>query len=141
MTKQRKLNSFLSSILAVLLLAAMLLTAVSCDKNNNVPDGDMPPEDVPSVSFTFEVVFEDKATKSYNITTKKATVGEALVDEGLIEGEDGEYGLYVKTVCGETHVYEEDGKYWAFYINGEYGMTGVDKTYVEEGATYCFKAE
>ena len=141
MTKQRKLNSFLSYLLAVLLLAAMLLTAVSCDKTNEAPESDVPTEDLPAVSFTFEVVFEDKTTKSYNITTQKRTIGEVLVDEGLIDGEEGPYGLYVKTVCGETHVYEEDGKYWAFYINGEYGMTGVDKTNVEDGATYSFKAE
>ena len=139
MTKQRKKISFLSCLLAVLLLAAMLLTAVSCDKADPKTDDDNATDS--SVSFTFEVVFADGSTKSYDITTEKRTVGEALIDEGLIAGEEGTYGLYVKTVCGETYDYEEDGKYWAFYINGEYGMTGVDKTDVEDGAIYSFKVE
>ena len=59
----------------------------------------------------------------------------------MIAGEDAEYGLYVKTVNGITAEYEVDGTYWAFYINGEYGMTGVDQTAVEEGASYSFKVE
>ena len=59
----------------------------------------------------------------------------------MIAGEDGDYGLYVKTVNGETVDYDKDGKYWAFYINGEYGMTGVDATDIVEGDSYAFKAE
>ena len=37
--------------------------------------------------------------------------------------------------------YETTGTYWAFYINGEYGLTGVDKTDITDGATYTFKVE
>lgn len=48
------------------------------------------------------------------------TVGKALLDQGVIAGEDSSYGLYVKTVNGTTLDYDTDGMYWAFYINGEY---------------------
>ena len=64
-----------------------------------------------------------------------------LTGEALIEGEESQYGLYVKTVCGETLDYDLDGYYWAFYVNSEYAMTGVDATAIEEGATYSFAAE
>ena len=37
--------------------------------------------------------------------------------------------------------YDTDGAYWAFYINGEYAMTGVDATSIEAGASYTLKAE
>ena len=47
----------------------------------------------------------------------------------------------MKTVNGVTADYDKDGTYWAFYINGEYAMSGVDTTAVEEGATYAFKVE
>lgn len=57
------------------------------------------------------------------------------------EGEDSEYGLYVKTVNGVTVDYDQDGKYWAFYVDGEYAATGVDSTDITAGATYTFKAE
>ena len=76
-----------------------------------------------------------------DITTEKETVGEALLDEGLIEGEDSQYGLYVKKVNGVLADYNVDGTYWAFYVNGAYGATGVDSTPVEDGATYAFKVE
>ena len=61
--------------------------------------------------------------------------------EGLIAGEDGAYGLYVKTVNGVTLDYDADGMYWAFYVNGEYASSGVDATEAVSGAEYMFKAE
>ena len=98
-------------------------------------------EEAKSATFKFVVVDADGNETPFEITTEKATVGEALLDEGLIEGTDSAYGLYVTKVNGIEAVYETDGTYWAFYINGEYAMTGVDSTNVEEGATYSFKVE
>lgn len=77
----------------------------------------------------------------FDVYTDKATVGEALLEVGLIAGEDGQYGLYVKTVNGIVADYDVDQTYWAFYIDGEYASTGVDTTPVEEGKTYGFKVE
>ena len=73
--------------------------------------------------------------------TDEKTVGAALQKLGLIAGDDSEYGLYVKTVNGVTVDYDKDGKYWAFYIDGEYAQTGVDSTDVTAGSTYTFKVE
>ena len=92
-------------------------------------------------TFYFEVTSADGETSSYTIHTNQETVGGALVDLQLIDGDPGDYGLYVKTVCGETLDYDLDGYYWAFYVNSEYAMTGVDATAIEEGATYSFAAE
>ena len=94
-----------------------------------------------ATSFTFTVTDKDGAETVFEVSTDKTTVGEALKDLGLIEGEDGAYGLYVKKVNGITADYDADGTYWAFYVNGEYAMTGVDKTDIEAGATYSFKVE
>ena len=57
------------------------------------------------------------------------------------QGEKFSALLYVKTVNGITLDYDKDKMYWAFYINGEYAMTGVDSTPIEEGAVYAFKPE
>ena len=92
-------------------------------------------------AFTFTVVDGDGNETAYEIHTDKATVGEALLELGLIDGEDGDYGLYVKTVNGVTVDYDTDGKYWAFYVDGEYAQTGVDSTEVTPGANYAFKVE
>lgn len=91
--------------------------------------------------FTFEVTDADGNTTTFLINTDETTVGDALLAVNLIAGEDSEYGLYVKTVSGITVDYDTDGKYWAFYIDGEYAMTGVDSTDVTAGSTYAFKVE
>ena len=78
---------------------------------------------------------------SFEISTDKSIVGDALLDEGLIAGEDGQYGLYVKTVNGITLDFDTDGKYWAFYVNDQYATAGVDTTEIVDGETYSFKAE
>lgn len=93
------------------------------------------------VQFVFEIVDAEGNVTKMAVNTDKKTVGEALVDNGLVEGEDSEYGLYVKTVNGITADYDVDQTYWAFYIDGEYAMTGVDQTDIEAGSTYSFKVE
>lgn len=86
--------------------------------------------------FTFTVTFEDATMNMYEISTSATTVGEALVELELIEGEDGDYGMYVTTVAGVTLDWETDAAYWGFYIDGEMAMSGVDTTEITEGSTY-----
>ncbi len=91
--------------------------------------------------FNLCVIGSDGSKEDFEIRTDKTTVGEALMEIGLLEGEDSEYGLYVKTVNGETLDYDTDGKYWAFYIDDAYATTGVDATPIEADVIYTFKAE
>lgn len=86
-------------------------------------------------TLTVEVKAEEQ-TVTFTIHTDKDTVGAALLEHELIDGEEGEYGLYIKSVNGITADYDVDGAYWAFYIDGDYAMTGVDTTEITEGATY-----
>ena len=94
-----------------------------------------------SIEFKFTVTDIDGNETVFNIRTDKDTVGEALEDVDLISGEEGAFGLYVKSVNGIIADYDTDGTYWAFYANGEYSLTGVDQTKVENGASYAFKVE
>lgn len=94
-----------------------------------------------STSFAFQVTFADGSRQDYTVKTDSTVVGEALQDAGLIAGEESEYGLYVKTVAGQTLDYDADGMYWAFYVNGEYATSGVDTTDIDAGSTYEFRAE
>ena len=105
------------------------------------PEGEETEPSVAKTEFTFIVVDKDGKETPFTIATDKTYVGEALIDEGLIEGEEGPYGLYVKTVNGQTLDYDTDGMYWSFYVDGEYGLTGVDMTEIVPGTTYMFKAE
>ena len=92
-------------------------------------------------SFTLEVTGEDANVISCVVYTNASTVGEALTALNLIDGDDSEYGLYVKSVNNMTYSYETDGKYWAFYVDGEYAVNGVDDTEITDGSTYAFKVE
>ena len=82
-----------------------------------------------------EVKVLDKQV-TFTIKTDKTTVGEALFEHELIDGEQGAYGLYIKKVNGITADYDIDQSYWAFYVNGEYAMSGVDSTEIDESAVY-----
>ena len=92
-------------------------------------------------AFNFTVADKDGNESKFEIHTDKTTVGEALLDLGLIDGDAGDYGLYVKKVNGIIADYDTDKTYWAFYIGGEYAMSGVDKTPITEGESYAFKVE
>ena len=87
-----------------------------------------------------EVKVEEQSV-TFTIKTDKDTVGEALLEHGLIDGDEGEFGLYVKVVNGITADYDVDQSYWVFYVNGEYAMTGVDATNITAGDSYTFKVE
>ena len=91
--------------------------------------------------FLFTVTNKDGTETNFEIHTDKELVGEALLELQLIDGEDGAYGLYVKTVNEITLDYDTDKMYWAFYVDGEYASSGVDTTKIEEGKTYAFKVE
>lgn len=149
MKKTSKLKHVLSALLCLMLIAATALTFTAC---NNTPDTAISSAVVPdsgsatvigegNTEFAFTVVNADKSVKNYTVKTDSKYVGEALVDLKLIEGEDSDYGLYVKTVDGTTLDFNTDGMYWAFYVNDKYANTGVDKTEITDGESYSFKAE
>ena len=136
-------NRFFASVLCMVLIVAMALSMTACT-NNGSEDAANTGSEVEQLverSFTFEVVDKDGNMTTFDITTDKATVGEALLEEGLIKGEDGQYGLYVTEVNGIVADYNIDQTYWAFYVDGAYASSGVDMTDVVDGATYSFKVE
>ena len=122
----------MKKLISLLLVMVMVLGLVAC--------GNAEPKATGS-SFTVVVADLEGKETTFEYTSDKATVGEALTAEGLIEGHETEYGLYVDSVNGVALDWDKDGKYWAFYIDGEYAMTGVDATEITEGATYAFKPE
>ena len=82
-----------------------------------------------------EVKAGDK-TVIFTLHTDEENLGTALLNLGLIAGDAGDYGLYVKTVNGITADYDKDQSYWGFYIDGQMAMVGVDGETVNESALY-----
>lgn len=84
-----------------------------------------------------EVKVEEQAV-TFTIKTDKELLGDALLEHGLIEGDEGAYGLYVKKVNGIRADYDKDGAYWALHKDGELCMSGVDTTKIADGEHYEF---
>ena len=130
----------ITALLLALLLAFSLILLPSCgEEETSNWDSATYKEDATvgegTKSFTLEVCAYDKTIK-LTVKTDAQTVGEALSALNLIEGEDGEYGLFIKKVNNIVADYDEDQTYWAFYINGDYAMSGVDTTDIVSGTTY-----
>ncbi len=160
MQKQKKITKFLSAVLCFVLIAVTALSLTACGQTEMPEISGAEATAAQSSAETLspyaivdlgtfsvgdgELLFTLKVNalssiKTYIVHTDKTTVGEALLELGLISGEEGEYGLYVKSVDGITADFDTDGHVWAFYINGEYAMTGVDQTDIVDGAVYEFK--
>ena len=161
--KMKNFKKSLSFIFCAMLIVAMALCTTACNDKKETPktqatanqdeDGTKSTKPASTQSsddnvlgegqtvFEFNVVDYDGNTTKFEIHTDKSIVGDALTELGLIEGEPGQYGLYVKTVNGITADYDKDKAYWAFYINDAYAMSGVDTTEIKEGEIYTFKVE
>ena len=157
---QMKRSSKLASlILCMVLIVAMALSTTGCNgstgkdtssgsgaetnlqADSNASGAEVSVLGTGNTEFSLTVTDQEGSDTQFEIHTDKQTVGEALLELGLIDGEESEYGLYVKTVNGITVDYDKDGAYWAFYINGEYASSGVDSTDITEGDSYSLKVE
>ena len=151
MKKTNRKHLWLSVVLCAVLIAVTALSAVGCAPEQGTDASTASTIDAAStaatslgqgeMTFTFEAEDKNGAKTVFEIHTDEKTVGEALVKLKLIEGENGPYGLYVKTVNGITLDYDTDGMYWALYVNGDYSMNGVDSVTPVNGSTYTFKPQ
>ncbi len=88
-------------------------------------------------SVTLTVVHADGTSKDIPVKSAKETLGEALMDAKVIDGEDGPYGLYVTTVDGETADGDKE-QWWCLTKGGAAVNTGVDSTPFADGDTFEF---
>ncbi len=150
--QKKQFKKLLSLIVCIVLVAAIALFTTACNDNKDDTGTTTPPETSSSqaestelgqgdTKFTFIVTDADGKNTTFQIKTDKETVGEALMELKLIEGEEGPYGIYVKTVNGITYDYDKDQKYWAFYEGDNYGAQGAELTQIKDGATYSFRVE
>ena len=136
-------------ILSLILLVAMALCFAACTpdapatntgaKTPSTQTGSVTNTDTQvtnKITITVDVVGSDGNTTTVTIQTDKTTLRGALEQENLVQGEESAYGLYVKTVNGETADYDVDGAYWAIYEGDVPAMTGVDGINITEGGHY-----
>lgn len=140
--KREKMRGLLAAALCVLLLVSLcVFTACGKTAPEISPASEVTALGSGATDFTLSVIDGDGTETKFLVHTDEQTVGAALSALGVIQGEESEFGLYVKTVNGVTADYDIDGSYWAFYIDGEYASSGVDSTEITSGVLYTLKVE
>ena len=89
-----------------------------------------------SKTITVEVVHKDGSGKTMTYQTDEAYLGDVLLQDGLVVGEQGPYGLYIQAVDGETADYSVDKAYWALFEGEDYATQGADQTVIEDGDSF-----
>lgn len=109
------------ALLAVVMLVVWRMTA---------------PQGAPgSKQITVQVIHKDSSTEDFSLSTGQEFLGRALVDGGVVEDNQGAYGLYILTAGGET-ADESNQEWWQITKGGEYLMTGADETPIADGDHY-----
>ncbi len=150
--KNRMTKSILTFFLCFVLIAVTALSFTGCNAEKDEAPLGTPGTTSETVEpcvevgegkrqFTLTVTYDDGSSDAFLVNTDRTVVADALTDLGLIDGEYGDFGLYVTSVNGVEAKYETDGTYWAFYVNGEYATSGVGNTEIVPGAIYGFKVE
>ncbi len=134
--QKKKILWIVIGVVAALLVAAVVMGAWHLLHPKAETPTPTDPTAEPGKAFTVEVIHGDGSKKTFQYRSEEEYLGTVLLAEGLISGDQGEYGLYIKVVDGEQAIYEEDNAYWGFFIGEEYASTGVDMTPITEGAVY-----
>ena len=86
-------------------------------------------------TIVVQVVHGDGGTRDFTLNTAEVYLGGALVEGGVVENDQGQYGLYIQTADGET----ADGakqQWWKVTRDGEMVNTGADSTPIADGEHY-----
>lgn len=86
-------------------------------------------------TITVEVVDKDGASQEFTFETEREYLGEVLQDEKLVEGETGEFGLFITTVNGIA-ADDSNQEWWCITKTGEQLNTSADTTPIADGETY-----
>lgn len=88
-----------------------------------------------SKTITIEVINQADESKEYEVKNDSEFLRQAMEEaEGLeFSGQESEYGMMVEVVNGESAIYDKDGAYWSFIVNGEMCNSGIDTQPIEDG--------
>lgn len=86
-------------------------------------------------TVTVTVKVEEESV-TFTLKTDKETLADALLEHGLIEGEDAGYGIYIKKVNGITADYSLDGSWWGVEQDGKPTSVGASSLTLKDGDHY-----
>ena len=140
-----------SKILSLILVMAMLFSLASCSLfGKDAEEDEASATEILWQNATYtedatvgngaktimvSVIALEKTVK-ITVKTDRDNLGDALIESGLAEGDNGAYGLYVKKVNGISADYDKDKAYWGFCIDGEALPYGVSDAEISGGESY-----
>ena len=86
-----------------------------------------------SKSVTFQIVYKDGSSESFDLKTDAEFLAGALVEAGLVEY--SEDGMYI-TINGVTADWSDDQSWWNICKNGEALMVGMNDQPIADGEHY-----
>ncbi len=130
-----------SKVIAALLVIAAILTLAAC--------ANLPPEGLwESATYRNDMTFGNGAktievtveageySVVFTVKTDKTTLADALLEHGLISGEETTYGFTVYYVNGIRADFNTDGAYWSVYEGESYATSGVSFIELEDGDSF-----
>ena len=89
-----------------------------------------------SKTVTVTVVHKDGSEKVFTCQTEEEFLGKVLVNENIVVGNYGEFGLYFDTADGEKADWNVDNGWWQVFVGEEAAITGADQIPITDGGTY-----
>lgn len=129
-----KANKKVTKIISIL-LALFIVCGLFAGCGDGSSSGQNAGGDTAVKNITVTVVHGDGTSKDFPIAAAGTTLREALEQENLVEGEESQYGLFIKTVDGET-VNDDNQEWWCLTKGGEQVNSGVDGVEIADGDKY-----
>lgn len=121
MTKKKKIIIAVCLVLAVAVLAAVYFIFA-------------PKGTAGSKNINITVIANGETVAEYSIKTDEEFLRAPLEKEGIIEGSESQYGLFVTKVAGIEA--DSNTQWWCFTKGGEMLNTGVDTTPIADGDSF-----
>ena len=85
--------------------------------------------------LTIQVIHGNNSSRSFEVSSSAEYLAEVLTENGIVQGENGPYGLFILTADGES-ADEANQEWWCITRNGESLTTGASETPVADGEHY-----
>ena len=119
------------------LAAGIVLAAAACMGGLYAISRQTPDQGLKHI--TVEVIHSDGTRKTFSYETQADYLGEFLEQEGLIAGEDSQYGLFVQEVDGEQAGVHGDTGWWQLLENGSPSSVGADQVVMEDQDAFVWQ--
>jgi hypothetical protein len=128
-TNKKTTRNIFIAVIALLLMVAVFFTAYQLLRQKGTEG---------AKTIHVNVIVGGATIHSADIHTDAEYLRQALDEASLIDGDESVYGFWVTSVAGRV---ADGGKeeWWSLYKNGEFSMTGVDDTPIEDGDSIEYK--